>query len=70
MTLSATPALDADHMVAFTQHAKVDGILDTPSKTSIYIFLPVGLIEVGLLFWEQEWIDTSIKMGILSKSVT
>ena len=68
MSLAATPALNTDDVVAFAQHAQLDGLKNTPLETTIDIFLPVCLLKVGLLFWEIEWVDTTVEVGILPKS--
>lgn len=52
MALAATPALNTNNVVAFAQQTELDGLKNTPLQTTIDIFLPVRLVEVGLLLWE------------------
>lgn len=60
MAHSTSPALYADHVVAFVQDTQSDGFLDTPLETAIDVFLPYRLVEVWLLFWEEEGIDAAV----------
>lgn len=66
MPLATAPTLDADDVVATGQNAEIDGFANPPLETSIDILLPIILAEVGLFLWEDEGINTSIQMGILS----
>lgn len=68
MAFATTPALDADDVVTFTQDSQFDGLEDTPLQTAINILLPIGLVEVRLLLREQEGINPTIEMRILSGS--
>ena len=68
MALAATPALNTDNVVTFAQHTQLDGLKDTPSETTIDVFLPVRLVKVGLLLWEIEWVDTTVEVRILPES--
>lgn len=66
MPLATAPALDADDVVAPAQNAELDGFADPPLEAAIDILLPIILAEVWLLLWEDEGIDPTIQMGILS----
>ncbi len=64
MSLAAAPALDTDNAVAFGEHAKLDGLADTPLQAFVDVFLPISVGEVRFRFGEHEWIDTAVKMSI------
>lgn len=66
MPLATAPALDADDIVAPAQNAEPDGFADPPLEAGIDILLPIIPTKFGLLLWEDEGIDTTIQMGILS----
>lgn len=66
MPFATAPALDADDIVTPAQDAELDGFANPPFEAAIHILLPIILAEVGLLLWEDEGIDTTIQMGILS----
>lgn len=65
MALAATPALNTYHIVAMIEHTKLDSLRKSPLKTSVDVFLPISLLEVRLLLWEEEWIDAAVKVRIL-----
>ena len=60
VTLASTPSLNADDQVIFTKYPKIDGIMDTPLKSAINIFLPVSFAEVRLFLWVQEWVNAPV----------
>lgn len=60
MTLAATPALDGDDLISFTEHPKANSLGDTPLQTGIDVLLPVYFVIVRLLPGIQEWIDTTV----------
>lgn len=62
MSLSATPALNTDDIVALLKNTKLDGFGNSPLKAAVDVFLPVGLFEVGLLLGEEEGIDAAVKV--------
>lgn len=64
--LATAPALNADDVIPPAQNAEFNGFADPPLEAAIDILLPIILAEVGLLLWEDEGIDTTIQMGILS----
>lgn len=66
MPFAATPALDADDVITSAQDTELYSFANPPFKAAIHILLPIIPAEVGLLLWENEWIDTTIQMGILS----
>lgn len=66
MAFAAAPALNADDVVAFDQDAQLDGLGDTPLEAAVDVFLPVGLLEVGLLLGEEEGVDATVEVGVLS----
>lgn len=66
MPLATPPALNADDVIAPAQNAEFNGFANPPLEAAIDILLPIILAEVGLLLWEDEGIDTTIQMGILS----
>lgn len=68
MTLASTPALNTDNVVTVVQNAQFDGLKKTPLETAVDIFLPISIGEVGLLLRVYEGIDTTVEVGILSKS--
>lgn len=57
---SASPALDADYGVAAGDDVELEALGDTPFETAVDVFLPAGLVEVGLGFVEDEWIYTTV----------
>ena len=65
MAPATTPALNADHIVTPVQNAEFDCLSDPPLETSIDVFLPVRLVEIGLLLWEEKRVDATIEMRIL-----
>lgn len=65
MAHTTPPALNADDVVAFVEDAEADGLLDAPLETSVDVFLPYRLAEVGLLLWEHERVDAAVEVGIL-----
>ena len=65
MAHTTLPALHADDVVALVEDTQLDGLLDAPLETTVNVFLPDGGVEVGLLFGEQEWVDASVKVGVL-----
>jgi len=66
MAHTTFPTLYTDDVITLIQNTQFDGLLDTPLKTAINIFLPHGMAEIWFLLWEQEWVDTTVKMRILS----
>ena len=60
MSHPASPSLHTDHWLALIQNPEFDALLDTPLEAVVDIFLPVGLVEVGLFVGEQEWVDAPI----------
>lgn len=66
MAFAAAPALNADDVVAFDQDAQLDGLGDTPLEAAVDVFLPVGLLEVGLLLGEEEGVDATVEVRVLS----
>lgn len=67
MAFATAPALNADDLVALVEDVELEGFHDPPLETAIDILLPVGQFEVRLLLREQEWVDASVQMGILSR---
>lgn len=61
---AATPALHTDNAVALVEHAKLDGLTNTPLETLVDIFLPVGASEVRLRLWKLERVDATVQMSI------
>ena len=68
MTLAPTPALNTDNVITFVQNAQLDGLEKTPLETAVDIFLPISIGEVRLLLRVYEGVDTTVEVGILSKS--
>lgn len=66
MTHTPTPALDTNYWVAFAEDIQLDGLRDTPLEAVVHVLLPVGFVEIGLTLWEQEWVDATVKVGVLS----
>ncbi len=64
MSLTTSPALNADNTVAFAQDTKFDGLRDTPFQTLVNIKLPVDTAEVGLGLREMEWVHSAIQVGV------
>ena len=62
---TATPALNADDVIALVDDTEFDTVRNTPLETAVDIFLPALEVEVGLLLGEIEWPDTTVKVGIL-----
>ena len=65
MTLAPAPALDADDLVPFGEHAEFDSTLDAPFQATVDGFLPVGSGEVGFGLGVEEGVDAAVEMGIL-----
>lgn len=65
MALATTPTLNADHILALGQNTQFDCLGDSPLETTIDVFLPIRLVEVGLLLREEEGVDSTIEMRIL-----
>ena len=60
MSHSASPSLHTDHRLPLIQDTEFNALLDTPLKAVVDIFLPIGLVEIGLFLGEEEWVDTTI----------
>ena len=60
MALSTTPSLNANDVIALSKDAKLNGLSDTPFEAAVDVYLPVLLIEVGLLLREEEGVDAAI----------
>jgi hypothetical protein len=69
VTHTASPALHADNCVTAGEDTEFNGIHDAPLETPVDVFLPWCLVEVGFLLVEEEGIHTTIKMGVLERSV-
>jgi hypothetical protein len=65
VTHTASPSLHAHDLLALGEDTKINGVLDTPLETAVDVLLPWRRLEVRLLFREQEWVDTTVKVGIL-----
>lgn len=65
MAFASTPALYAYHEIAFAKDAEFDGLQDSPFETFVNVLLPISVVEVRLSLWEQERVDSAVKMGIL-----
>jgi len=66
MAFATAPALNADDVVAFVEDAQLDGLGNTPLEAAVDVFLPVGLLEVGLVLGEEEGVDAAVEVGVLS----
>ncbi len=66
MAHAAAPTLDADNDVALAQDAELDGLVDAPLQPMVHVLLPVRVLIVRLLLWEQEGIDASVQMRVLN----
>jgi hypothetical protein len=69
VTHTTPPALNTDDRVAFGEDVQLDAFLDTPLEAVVHILLPVGLVEVRLALWEQEWIDAAVEVGVLRRQL-
>ena len=65
---SSSPSLNADNGVTAGDNLKAKTLGNTPLEAAVDIFLPAGLVEIGLGLLEDEWIYTTIKVGILLES--
>ncbi len=65
MAHSSSPSLNTDHRIALAEDTELDRIHDTPFQTTVNVLLPWLRIEVWLLFWEVEWINTTVEMRVL-----
>lgn len=70
VTHTATPALHAHYCIASVQDTKFHSIDDTPCQTTIDVLLPWHLVEIWLLLWEPEGIDTTVQMRVLVSIVS
>lgn len=64
MTHSATPALDANDVVALVDDTELETMVDTPLEAAVNVLLPDLDIEVRLGFGEGEGPDTAVQVGI------
>lgn len=64
MSHTTSPSLHTDDCVALVEHAETDCVADSPLETAVDVFLPGGLIEVGLLFSVVEGVDAAVKVGV------
>jgi hypothetical protein len=69
VTHATSPALHTDDGVATGEDTELDGVHDAPLETLVDIFLPRGLIEVRLLFVEEERVHSAVEMGILCQKL-
>ena len=65
MAHTATPALDADNVVALGDDTELQTVRDGPLETTVDVLLPDLDVEVGLVLGEEEGPDTTVKVGIL-----
>lgn len=65
MAFASTPTLYAYHKIALAQDPEFDSLQDSPFETFVNVLLPVGVVEVRLSLWEQERVDSAVKMRIL-----
>jgi hypothetical protein len=65
VTHASSPALYTDDRGSLLQHAKLDGVHDTPLQTTVNILLPRLRIEVGLLLGEVEGVYAAVQMRVL-----
>lgn len=47
------------------QHLVLDGLRDTELEPVVDVLLPVLLVEIGLLFWEDERVHAAVEVGVL-----
>lgn len=62
MALAPSPALNANYEVALGQDAQFDSLRYAPFETLVHVLLPIGVLEIGLRFREQEGIDSAVKV--------
>jgi hypothetical protein len=62
---ATSPTLHTDYSVTTGEDTELDGVHNTPRETLVNIFLPWSLVEVGLLFVEEERIHSTIEMRVL-----
>lgn len=67
VAFAATPTLDTYHFVTLAKNPKLDRLLYTPRQTLVHVFLPIRFVEVRFLFWKQEWVYSTIQVGVLSR---
>jgi len=52
VTHTTPPSLHAHNLVALSENAEIDGVLDTPLEATVDVLLPWRRLEVGLLLRE------------------
>ena len=66
---ASAPSLHAHDLFAFFQNTELDGIPNAPSKTTVDVFLPIGLLKIWLLLREEQWVDSTIQVRVLLSSI-
>ena len=64
MSLSTSPALNANNTVTLIQNTKLDGLSDAPFQTLVHIELPVGGAEIRLGFREEERVHATRQVSV------
>src|SRR5436305_13635666 len=70
VTHATFPAVYTHYNITLRQYVKVHGLSNSPLKTAVNIFLPNSNTEIRHLLREQEWVDTTIQVGVLESTVS